>query len=258
MPYAEERGKKIYYEKTGTGPVVIFIHPPGMSGYVFKYQLELQEEMTIVQMDLNGHGKSNSSLGTSLNSFIEDIDIVQKHLGEEKVFLFGYSSGGTVVQQYALTYPERVSGVLLSGGFPKVGTTALKWEHRIGIQLVKVAPAALARLISSSHFSNDVEKDIMYQQMMRADRRVWQNFYQLSLAFNITNDLKSWQTPLMLIYSDRAKQINHHSIYYKQIPQSSIHFINEANHQLPTKSYEQINPLIASFVHNYAGQSLGR
>ncbi|UTW70825.1 alpha/beta hydrolase [Anaerobacillus sp. HL2] len=38
----------------------------------------------------------------------------------EKIVVCGYSNGGSIAQEFALTYPDRVLGVILMGGSQKL------------------------------------------------------------------------------------------------------------------------------------------
>ncbi|MGM7635092.1 alpha/beta fold hydrolase [Bacillus sp. Hm123] len=251
MPYAEIENRRIYYETAGEGPAVLFVHPPGMSQFVFCKQYPLKEKMKLILIDLNGHGHSESSVLGDMNSFVQDISAVQSAVKEEKIFLFGYSAGGTIVQQYALAYPNKVKGLILASGYPKVADFLFKAEHRVGIQLAEKAPSILAKMISSSHFERKEEKKLMHQAMMKADRHLWKRFYQLSLHSDFTSQLSSWQLPVLSLYGGKSPVVNKYSRYYRTMPNSQVVFIEQATHQLPSKFSTEVNPLLTEFVEQW-------
>ncbi|WP_338754607.1 alpha/beta hydrolase [Bacillus sp. FJAT-52991] len=251
MPYAEIENRRIYYETAGEGPAVLFVHPPGMSQFVFSKQYPLKTEMRMILIDLNGHGNSESSLLGDMHSFLEDISAVQSAIQEEKIFLFGYSAGGTIVQQYALTYPDKLKGVILASGYPKVDALLFKAEHRAGIQLTKRAPSLLAKMISNSHFERQEEKRLMYQSMMKADRFIWKRFYELSLQSDFTDQLSSWQLPVLSLYGGKSPIVHKYSHYYRTVPNSRVVFIKKGTHQLPSKFSAQLNRLLVEFIEQW-------
>ncbi|WP_100331225.1 alpha/beta fold hydrolase [Bacillus xiapuensis] len=251
MSYAEIHNRRIYYETAGEGPVVIFVHPPGMSGLVFCKQLPLSEQCKLVVIDLNGHGNSSPSISGDPNSFLEDIFAVQTAVQEEQVFLFGYSAGGTVVQQYALRYPERVKGVILASGYPKAGPLLFKIEHAMAIQLAEKTPALMAKLISRSHFHQSDDRERMYQSMMKANPTIWQSYYRFSLTFDCTGQLSEWRLPLLLLYGEKAPIIKRHWAYYQAVPKKQMVFFKEGTHQLPSKSPADIHPVVADFIQRW-------
>ncbi len=251
VPYAESESRRIYYETAGEGPAVLFVHPPGMSQFVFCKQYPLKRQMKLILIDLNGHGNSESSLLGDMNSFLEDISAVQSAVKEKKIFLFGYSAGGTIVQQYALAYPDKLKGVILASSYPKVDALLFKVQHQTGIQLTEKAPSVLAKMISSSHFERQEEKKIMYQSMMKADRHIWKRFYQLSLHSDFTGQLSSWQLPVLSLYGGKSPVVNKYSHYYRTMPNSRVVLIKQATHQLPSKFSTELNPLLTEFVERW-------
>ena len=251
MPILSLSNRNIYYEEYGNGPAVFFIHPPGMGRKTFVKQLSLRKSMRVVLIDLSGHGDSTCSFVPSLQEYMEDLAAVQDKLQEEKVILFGYSAGGVIVQQYALEYPDRVKAVILSGGYPKVESDILKWEHEIGINMVRYTPSMLAHLLGFSHFASKNEKRMMTEHIKKANRMAWRHYYECSLAFDCVEHLSRWSHPTLLLYGALSKQINTHAHFYEQLPDKEIVYIKWANHQLPTRYSNKINPIIENFVKRH-------
>jgi len=108
-----------------TGRPVVFLHGFMGSAASFAPLVDfLPGDYYVLGIDLPGHGKSLfSRLGclSSLGSFEEVASMVLDDLdaaGIERFVLYGYSMGGRVAQQAALTAPERIDGLILeSAGF---------------------------------------------------------------------------------------------------------------------------------------------
>jgi pimeloyl-ACP methyl ester carboxylesterase len=66
-----------------------------------------------VRYDARGSGLSDSGRGFSLDAYVDDVDAVARHFGDEKVVLFGGFHGGPIAIRYAAKYPERVSHLIL-------------------------------------------------------------------------------------------------------------------------------------------------
>ena len=74
----------------------------------------------VVLYDQRGAGRSRphgSLAGNSTPSLVRDIEALRCHLGIERWLLFGSSWGSTLGLCYAQAYPERVTGLVLSGIF---------------------------------------------------------------------------------------------------------------------------------------------
>ncbi len=122
---------EIYFETDGTGePLVLIAGGPGDSHTYFKpYFDNLAKKFTIVYYDARGRGRSGKTDGKSysVDKDIDDLENLRRHLGYDKLNLFGHSYGGVVAESYALTYPDRVSRMILCNTFH----SAAGWQDNI-------------------------------------------------------------------------------------------------------------------------------
>lgn len=248
MPYYSRETTQMFYEEHGSGTPIIFIHPPGMGRKVFHFQRLLADQFRIILPDLTGHG---DSIGTqnfvSIPTFAQEILGLLDHLHIDKAIICGYSSGGIVAQEFALLYPDRIKAIILSGGFPKVDISILKYEHILGMYVLKKYPKLIRYSIASAHTWEPDLKQELIQHMKKANQRIWYQFYEKSLEFNCCDRLHQIEVPLYLIYGTQDF-INHHIPLYEQVKQAHVHMIQKAAHQLPMKNWSVFNDLVASFV----------
>lgn len=252
MPIAKMENKNIYFEDIGEGTAILFVHPPGMGRKTFAKQTLLANQFRIILPDLSGHGDSPSSDRTvSVQTYIEEIEAIRLKLNLEQLFLFGYSAGGIIVQEYAIQFPNHVKGVILSGGYPKIDTDVLKKEHLLGMYMAEHFPTLLAKILSISHFPERDLQEALYTHILKANKEIWTAFYKESLCFNCMDRISQLHAPLMLLYGTRADYINHHVRLYPKFIDTEVHFISKAGHQLPTRKSKKVNVLIQQFVRNF-------
>ncbi len=107
----------LWYKVSGDGPVCILPTPGwGPSSELYFLDMAPMEEMfTMVYLDTRGSGRSQRPELNQYNmtDFVADIEGLRRHLGLKKVWLMGHSNGGTIVLNYAVTYPNRVLGLIL-------------------------------------------------------------------------------------------------------------------------------------------------
>jgi proline iminopeptidase len=114
---------EIYYELSGNrdGIAVFGLHGgPGGESSPYMRRFFDPEKYLIVLHDQRGAGKSKPYGELAENdtwALVEDIERLRKHLGLDKVILFGGSWGTTLALAHAEKYPENVSALVLRGVF---------------------------------------------------------------------------------------------------------------------------------------------
>lgn len=104
------------YEDEGTGLPVIFI--PGITGSKdwFRYQLSgLSEHHRIISYNLRNAGLRGAY---AIELLTEDLARFIRALRLINAVIVGHCFGGLIAQQFALTYPQQASAVILSSTFP--------------------------------------------------------------------------------------------------------------------------------------------
>ncbi|MFQ3545079.1 alpha/beta hydrolase [Halobacillus rhizosphaerae] len=250
MPdYKDELGRRLFYEDIGEGEPLVFIHPPGMGRKVFIEQHPLAKHYRLILPDLSGHGDSDVvNACPDLSFFAKEIKQLLDHLQLEKVVLVGYSCGGMISQEFALTYPSRLKALILSGGFPKVDTFGLQFEFFGGIRWVQKDAATLAWLLSKSHFRGKDFKYELREHMEKSDPSVWLSYYKHAQAYDCTSRLNELKMPLLLLYGEKEVWINHHSRFYHQCEDASLTLVDQAFHQIPATHPHIFNPAVHHFI----------
>ena len=79
---------------------------------------ELSRDHTLIRYDARGNGLSDRDIeNVSFETFVSDLEAVVDTAGLERFALFGISQGCAVSVAYAVRHPERVTRLVLHGGF---------------------------------------------------------------------------------------------------------------------------------------------
>ena len=109
-------GVQINYMVRGSGPVMI-AHSggPGMDARDWDDFANIDEFVTIVAIHPRGSGLSGPAEGDAylLPDYASDVEALRIHLGLEKPIVMGWSHGGMVAMQYAFSYPDSLSKLIL-------------------------------------------------------------------------------------------------------------------------------------------------
>ncbi|WP_158747849.1 alpha/beta fold hydrolase [Acidisphaera sp. L21] len=107
-----------YFHRSGTGPVLIFLHPS--SGYGRMWQettAYLPAEYDVYAPDQRGHGDSSRPDGEySAEELSRDLKLFVDKLGVGRVIVAGHSLGGRVALCFAAAYPDHTAGLIMVAG----------------------------------------------------------------------------------------------------------------------------------------------
>ncbi|NDW00175.1 alpha/beta fold hydrolase [Salipiger sp. PrR002] len=126
-------GTKIAFATLGSGPPLLkaanwlthleFDWTSPIWGECFA---EIARQRRFIRYDERGCGLSDWDVADlGFDAFVEDLEVVADKLGLERFPLLGISQGAAVCVEYAVRHPERVSGLILVGGY------AAGWRHMV-------------------------------------------------------------------------------------------------------------------------------
>lgn len=110
-------GIRIHYTVRGKGPAMIAIYGgPGMDARGFDDFAGIDEFVTLVIIHPRGSGLSSPAPCDGdylLQHYAADVEALRRHLGLKKPIVLGWSHGGMAAQQFAFTYPDSLSKLIL-------------------------------------------------------------------------------------------------------------------------------------------------
>lgn len=103
---------------------------------------ELAQNHTLLRYDARGNGLSDREVAdVCFDKFVDDLETVVDAAGVERFALLGISQGCAASIAYAVRHPERVSQLVLHGGY------AVGWKKRARTEAEKEAGAAMLTLM---------------------------------------------------------------------------------------------------------------
>ncbi|MDQ0194821.1 alpha/beta fold hydrolase [Paenibacillus wynnii] len=248
-------GYSMYYTDRGQGTAILFIHPPVLTSLNFQYQIqELSGKFRTVSFDIRGHGRSEASKKEiTYPLIVEDIRQLMDELKIEKVFLCGYSTGGSVVLEFLLTYPDRASGGIVIGGMSEVSNSRLRNKILLGRILSKFG--AVGTIALSVAWSQANKKLSLFRSLFndakKGNTKNAEQYYQYSLHYNCTAHLGNIHLPVLLVYGEKDTLFHPYAqLLHQRLPKSELVFVKNTKHQIPTKASAKLNELIEQFVHS--------
>jgi pimeloyl-ACP methyl ester carboxylesterase len=212
-------GVRLAWAKVGSGPPLLkaanwMNHLEyDWSSPVWRHLFEgFARERTLIRYDARGNGLSDWEVpAVSLEAFVRDLETVVDAAGLERFPLLGISQGAALSVAYAVLHPERVSHLILYGGFalgPRK-RSALEREKRDAFTtLVRVgweAEDPTVRDIFASQLMPDAtqEQRRMYaeQQRTTTSGECAARYLQAVGDFDVRDLLPRVQTPTLAMHS---------------------------------------------------------
>lgn len=114
-------GGALAFSETGEGePLVLISGLGGLASFWSGFAATCAPYFRVVTYDHRGVGRSSPLDGpTSIAAMRDDLLGLLDHLGIEKAFILGHSTGGAIAQRLAVDHPERVARLVLSATFAR-------------------------------------------------------------------------------------------------------------------------------------------
>lgn len=114
--FASVHNGRLYYEVTGSGDVVVFVH--GNAGDRRHWDLQFEafaRHFKVLRYDVRGFGKSSLPVEAQPYSHYEDLSALLDHLGIKSAHVVGWSMGSGVAVDFAIAHPDRVKSLIAVG-----------------------------------------------------------------------------------------------------------------------------------------------
>jgi len=267
MPYAEAKGARLYYESTGRGHPIVFVHEFADDVRGWEPQVRhFSRNYRCITFNARGYPPSEVPAGPSLYSqaiATDDIAAVMKHLKLRQAHVVGLSMGGFAALHFAIRYPRLASAVVVAGcgyGAPK--------NERAGFQAEVRETARRFRSEGMAKVARDYGAGPTRVQFQNKDPRGFAAFNQrlaehsaegsaLTMqgvqgkrpsVYDLTAKLKRIKAPLLLLTGDEDEPCLDANIYMKRmIPSSGLVILPKTGHAANLEEPALFNQALQDF-----------
>jgi len=239
-------------------PTVILIH--GLGGTLNIWDpiaSVLEHRFSVLRYDLRGHGQSDVPTGDwSLEDFVRDLEAIFIDENLPHAHLVGFSLGGLIVQQFALSYPERVGQLaILSAVAGRTGAERQHVQERLR-NLEKGDLDANIELALERWFSPEFRQNHPEQVQKRiAELRATspEGYFQAYRVF-VLSDLAEHlsqircETLVMTGEHDPGSNVRMARLMHETIPTSQLEILPNLRHSVLVESPQLIAEKLDSFL----------
>jgi proline iminopeptidase len=132
--YVPVRGARLFVREVGSARPLIVLHggPDFNHAYFLPEMDSMGSVFRLIYYDQRGRGKSSAGVlpsDVTMESEVEDLDEIRRHLGLDRIAVMGHSWGGVLAMEYAARHPERISHLILLNTAPASREDALKFRE---------------------------------------------------------------------------------------------------------------------------------
>jgi pimeloyl-ACP methyl ester carboxylesterase len=267
MAYAQAGGVKLYYEETGSGYPIVFVHEFGSDYREWETQVRwFSREYRCITFNARGYPPSDVPTQEDAYGYqhsIEDIAVVMRAAGVAKAHVVGLSMGAYATLLFGLRHADMASALVVAGcgsGSPKEARASFKQQSEANAeQFLKTGSPAVAQ--TTGHSPTRI-------QLKNKDPRGWQEFvthlgehsalgsaltlrrYQAlrpSLV-DFTDELKKLTVPVLLALGDEDEPCLETNLFLKRaIPSAGLWMAPKTGHAINLEEPAAFNRAVQDF-----------
>lgn len=257
-------GELTHYHELGEGEPILFLHGSGTGvTAAANWWLNLPQISEVgrtIAIDSIGYGQSITAPGTEygIREWVRHAVRVLDALGIEKTWIVGNSLGGWLAFQFALDFPERLSGIISMGTGGAKLTKALKGHSnptlteegiRDTLELFVVDKSLVTdELVKLRYESalNDTASDRLKEVVAARDR----DRDALPLDFDKLAEL---EIPVLLIHGmqDAVIPVSRTWELVQTIPHADAHLFSQTGHWSQVERSEEFNQVIIEWLKRH-------
>lgn len=265
--HANVNGASLYYEITGKGTPIIFLHGFTCDHRNWDPQVKyFSKKYKVVTYDARGHGQS-SMPDTIPYSYAEDLTALLDYLKIEKAVVVGHSMGGAPAFFYTFDYPEKVLALVLAEGGAYISDTLIispkilqdyfsgfSYVYNVfqkeGIEKARAAWLTINPIKSAAE--NPLSSELIKAMINDYSGWHWQNRdRQKSNPDGTPELLGRLKTPTLIITGDLSHDAIKELVSAEDtyIPISKKVVLRNSNHMLNLENPEQFNQELMTFLN---------
>ena len=262
MPYVEVNGERLFYaEYRGAAkppsPPLVLVHGAGGTHLHWPPQVRRLEGHIVYALDLPGHGRSGGKGRMSVPAYRDVVLAWADALGLAHFVLAGHSMGGAIAQEFALTFPNRLAGIVL------VATGARLRVHPQILQGLQQAPEETIRMIAEWAYGENPSDQMLrlyVRRMLEIPATVTYGDFAACNVWDRMADIGNISVPTLVIggEADRLTPPKYARYLHEHIPHSRLVMVPRAGHMVMLEAPDVVAREIATFVRSLTARRRDR
>lgn len=268
MPYIEideQCGASLYYQRTGAGRSIVFVHGALGSHSIWDHQMrDLSDVHDIVTFDWRGVGRSDPGTGPcTIDTVAEDLIGLVTSLELDKPVIVGHGIGNHAVLKAFFEQPELFGRLVLASGAPwysgnrqeVVGGLPAEftnWVNTAASGSATLAPDFYAALSRKYMFHNPQSDDVYdWLASIAYGTPLWvlNSVRRSCLGIDHSERLRQINVPVLIVHGrwDEKQRVDGARTLSEQIPGSNLAILDGSAHMVQLDELAKFNDLLREF-----------
>src|SRR6266851_2103740 len=271
--FVRRSGAEIYYERTGSGPAIVFAHGLGGNHLSWWQQVpHFSRRYACVTFAHRGFSPSRVTSGAVDPALFEgDLLALVDHLKLEEVRLVAQSMGGWTCLSFALRHPRRVRALVMAATGGTVDVSTLDEAERKGVESWVAAHRGISAELGKRNIHPAAGERMAREQpalefLYREIDRLSSGFDKEALRAKLlaartrpAADLKHLTVPVLFISGteDVVFPPPAAAALAKLVPGAQLESVPEAGHSVYFQRPEVFNRVVSNFFEMHQGPAAG-
>ncbi|GEO03026.1 alpha/beta hydrolase [Adhaeribacter aerolatus] len=252
---------KLHFREMGSGSPLVILH--GLFGLSDNWQTlakYLSQQYRVFLVDLRNHGRSPHSTEFNYNLMAEDLHTFMQDLQLAEAAIMGHSMGGKVAMEFALTYPNLVTRLIVVDIAPRpypvhhqdiidalnsVNIAGVKTRGEIDQALAQYIPEEEVRLFLSKNLYRTEENTFAWRMNLAS---IEANIEEVGKE---TQSDTTYTKPVLFIKGARSGYIKPQydtEPIHKLFPAAQIKTVENAGHWVHAEAPQEVFNLVTEFL----------
>ncbi|MFI5221076.1 MAG: alpha/beta fold hydrolase [Bacteroidia bacterium] len=247
----------IFYNKTGTGNVIVLLHGFCENSTCFSEQVFfLRQYFTVITPDLPGSGNSAPLEDTTMEKMADEVYKILQHENISSCLMLGHSMGGYVTLAFAKKYSTLLKGIGLmhSTAYADSEERKLKRDQAIRVIEEKGAELYVNNFIPPLFSPNFSDKNKIAKMLTEGNRTSVKGLTEVLRAMRSRHDsslfLQETDLPVLFIAGKNDLIIPENDIFKQTsfCKQSEIIYLENSAHMGMIEEPEKFSQAIKNFA----------
>lgn len=247
----------LYYETSGQGQPVLFIHGLGSSLRDWELQVPFfSRHYQVITFDVRGHGNSDKPPGPySISQFAADTAGLIRALDAAPAHIVGISLGGMIAFQLAVDVPDLVRSLVIVNAAPEFVVRTAKerlqvLQRKLIVRLLGMRK--MGEVLSKRLFIKPEQAElrrVFVERWAENDRRAYRDAMLAIPGWSVADRLETIQCPALVVAADEDyTPVSVKEAYAARMPNAELVVIRDSRHATPVEAPQQFNDIVTAFL----------